>query len=355
MNVPMWNSGPEFRNTYAVVDARPRRHQQPLRDQRARRQHRRVGTAVERGGVDRAAAARRRRASASGSAASRPATNASYDSYSPVSWPIQRARRGRARVAAGAHRRRRPPPPATRRRAGARSSITNASSSGCWRQFAGQNIAPILQHASSSSCEAERVLAEPQHAVAGVRRRRARSAFATRLTRVVGRAPRELHVAVGERERVGPGARVRAQHVGAACARRPVVIGLGTRRKHGTDVPSRTSYQSSVTGRPIRTASGSQSTTLPTSRQPLVSGQLDDRGDERQRVGDLRDHRVADHGERVDRRRGRRARSTRPPARGTSSRTASAGTGTCRTSCSAARRAGARRRRARTARSTGSA
>ena len=32
MNVPMWNSGPEFRNTYAVVDARPRRHEQALRD-----------------------------------------------------------------------------------------------------------------------------------------------------------------------------------------------------------------------------------------------------------------------------------------------------------------------------------
>ena len=46
--------------------------------------------------------------------------------------------------------------------------MTNASSSGCWRQFAGQNAAPILQPASKQLDEPERVLAEPQHTVAAL-------------------------------------------------------------------------------------------------------------------------------------------------------------------------------------------
>ena len=185
------------------VDARPRRHEQALRDQRAGRQHRRVRPAVERGRVDRAAAARRR-PSASGSAAL-PAGDellvlAGPGSVGVVADPARVV----ARPAPG-----RPAPSAPTSSscqtttAGARSSMTNASSSGCWRQFAGQNIAPISQHASSSSWMPERVLAEPQHAVAGPD-----PARATRRGPVDAspRPPVEGAIAVGERRgRVGCG------------------------------------------------------------------------------------------------------------------------------------------------------
>jgi hypothetical protein len=43
-------------------------------------------------------------------------------------------------------------------------------------------------------------------------------------------------------------------------------------RNTGIDVPLRTSYQSSVTGAPMWTISGSHSTMLPISRQPPVPG-----------------------------------------------------------------------------------
>ena len=89
--------------------------------------------------------------------------------------------------------------------------------------------------------------------------------------------------------------------------------------------------------RPIATASGSQSTTLPTSRQPPVPGELDDRRDERQRVGDRRDHRVADDGERVDLAAPSCSIHSTSCAAAVRSRTATAASGTCRTSCSAAR------------------
>ena len=52
MNVPMWNSGPEFRKTYESSMPDHWRHQQSLRDQRTGRQHGGVGPARERGRVD---------------------------------------------------------------------------------------------------------------------------------------------------------------------------------------------------------------------------------------------------------------------------------------------------------------
>jgi len=49
---------------------------------------------------------------------------------------------------------------------GARSSITKASSAGCCRQFAGQNIRADLAAREEHFLQAERVLSQPEHAIA---------------------------------------------------------------------------------------------------------------------------------------------------------------------------------------------
>ena len=95
--------------------------------------------------------------------------------------------------------------------------MTKASSSGCWRQFAGQNIAPISQQASEQLLEPERVLAEPGHPIAG-----SNPGVPQRVGAPVdpcrGLGPGQRAVAVGERDRGGPGTRVRAERIGQRAA-----------------------------------------------------------------------------------------------------------------------------------------
>ena len=61
--------------------------------------------------------------------------------------------------------------------------MTNVSSSGCWRQFAGQNIAPISQQASNSSWMRKEF--RPNHSTRSPGPTpAARSVFAARWTRM---------------------------------------------------------------------------------------------------------------------------------------------------------------------------
>ena len=170
MNVPMWNSGPEFRNTYWPSMPDHGAMSRPCAISAARRQHRRVRPAVERGGVDqqqrRVVGRRRRRDRRVGR------VGASHASYSPVSCPIHRA----SLVAA------------TRRGRPARSSPTlrflphddlRREVVDHERELVGL-LAPVrrAEHRADLAAreqqllEPERVLSEPQHPIAGADARR---------------------------------------------------------------------------------------------------------------------------------------------------------------------------------------
>src|SRR5262249_38468680 len=115
--------------------------------------------------------------------------------------------------------------------------------------------------------QTERVLPEPQHALARadtVGCERAREPLDARREH----RPREPPVAVGERDPIRPRPRVTVHHVGE---REPGSRGH-TKRKQGIVVPSRTSYQTSSAGLPIATSSASVSTMFATSRTPPVPG-----------------------------------------------------------------------------------
>ena len=265
MNVPMWNSGPEFRKTACSSMPCHGAMSSALGEQRARRQHRRVRPAGERRGVHeqqrivgrcRRGRDRRRRPARRRTPRTRRArrSRSCHNQRAPAAVA--------ARAACGRRSRRRPRRADLPRRRGSRSSITNASSSAPWRQFAGQNNAPSLRAREQQLLEPERVLAEPQHPVAAARRPRRASAFATRFVRTSV----SCHV-----RRTSPSPRHSASARERAYDRSDVGEGQARGRKHGTE-PSSTSYHSSATGMPISTTSGGHPTTSPISRHPFVSG-----------------------------------------------------------------------------------
>ena len=151
INVPMWNSGPQFRYTSSpvvpVTAPCTRSWAMHARVRRARA----VRAAAERGGVDdeTPASSVDRELGVVGGAGREERLVASIVGRrcrggSTASGACASRRAARAR-------RRRSPAPATRRRAGVRSSITNASSSAVWRQFAGQNSRAELRRRAAGA------------------------------------------------------------------------------------------------------------------------------------------------------------------------------------------------------------
>ena len=198
MNVPMWNNGPELRNTYCASIPDHGAMSRPCAINARDGQHRRVGPAVERGGVDE----QERRVGGRvgvgiGRAPGRdellvlaPPRPARVGTRPSASCRIQRP----ACVAPARPARTVGPTSSSCQTttAGARSSMTKASSSGCWRQFAGQNIAPISQQASNSSWMRKEFC--PNHSTRSpAPTPAARSAFAARWTRVAAAPPIEGH------------------------------------------------------------------------------------------------------------------------------------------------------------------
>ena len=90
--------------------------------------------------------------------------------------------------------------------------MTNASSSAVWRQLAGQKTPPSLAAAQQPLEHAERVLAEPQHPVAGAEARRSQR-VGEPVHPVVELGPGEPDVAVDHGDALGIAPPVLAEDV----------------------------------------------------------------------------------------------------------------------------------------------
>ena len=220
MNVPMWKSGPELRNTERSSMPDHWAMSSPCAMQRAGRQHRRVGPARERGRVDQ----QQRRV---GRAVGIGIVDRAPGDEGLVLGPARAGRIAVGVVADPAGRVDRPVAGRPHRgptssscqttTAGARSSMTKASSSGCWRQFDRAEHRPDLAAGDEQLLQPEGVLAEPGHPIAGsnpgVPQRVAHPVDPCR-----GLGPGQRAVTVGERDRGGPGTRVRAERIGQRAA-----------------------------------------------------------------------------------------------------------------------------------------
>ncbi len=219
------------------VDARPRRHEQALRDQRTGRQHRRVRSAVESCGVDEQERCVRGRVRVGIGAAARSdellvlagpralGVVADPEGFVPGTRPARPHRRPDLLLLPHDDRRR---------------EIVDDE-----RELVGL-LAPVrrtehrpdLAAGEQQLLDAERVLPQPQHAVArseAGRAQRVRGAMDARRRGL----PVQRQVTVRERGRVGPGAGVTAQHIGEGTAVGRHRANLTLPPKQGTRRPNR--------------------------------------------------------------------------------------------------------------------